>query len=207
VITKDISKEHKPLPIKQKQPKEAPTKNDVNPIDDIFLSADKAMEEKQNEAVMQFRKKHRKHPILRSLIILLIIVGMVVGIIISVGVYSTKTIFPEIKQSFISEWALQQEELLKMDDSTLTIEEYYQKQIFLLITPEELEYIIDSVVDIKNLENLLDKDMDQSLIPPEKIEEYHRLLAEYEQAMADQEAGKEVTLPGQNETQPNEASD
>lgn len=162
-------------------------------IDDIFESADIAMQKKTSK--IKINKKKKKRPFLFGILKFLLITAVVIGLLVFIGIKYTQMMYPEIKQAFITEYIYIQEELRELDDATLSEEEYYQKQILLLVTPEELDSAIDSVFDINQLKNIFNEGgtFDTSLIPQEKIDRYYELVDAYNNATSKKQEIEENT--------------
>ena len=153
-------------------------------IDNIFSNADMEMENLEKKYLV--KKKDRN--ILKSLKRTLIIVGIaiVVGfIILGISlVYAVKSQLPKIKSSIVEQVAEARNELIKKEDEELTLEEYYQKQVFLLITPEDMASVLDEFTSKDMLKTLFTSEgtIDIDLIPEDKRDEYNKLMEEYEKA-------------------------
>lgn len=168
--------------------KEEIVENFVSPsseVDAIFAMADKKMIDQKSKLLKQKdKKKRKKHPILRFVITSILILVVCFGLFIYSFVGHVKESYPAMKQDFLQQVELLQSNLKKVDDSTLTLEEYYQKKMWLLFTTDEIEDAIENVEDLRNLQKLFDMNgsVDLTLFPEEKMEEYEKLLKEYELA-------------------------
>lgn len=152
-------------------------------IDDIFANADAQMDNMEKASIYTPKKK-KKHS-LKSMLIktgIAIIVSFIVLIGFIVYVFSKQ--LPVIKQGVLEQTMKIREDFLKSDDSKLTIDEYYQKQALLLITPEELSRELEEVDSISMLWQAINNDgnINLDLIPEDKKDEYERLQKEYEEA-------------------------
>lgn len=156
-------------------------------IDDIFAAADQEMANQINASKKHFRvKKKRQHPIRNAIItVLLGIVVFVVGIAI-LGAQIAKREYPQMKENFLIQVGTIQEQLRSTDDEELTVDEYYQKQLLLLLTKEDLENAINSLEDMADISQILalSESANLTLIPEEKIDEYNRIQAEYQAAIS-----------------------
>ena len=141
-------------------------------IDDIFANADSMMAEQKHLSSMNFKdkKKSKKHRFLKFLISSLIIFLMLVGILVALCIHSVRTMYPQIKANVLEQISLVREELMSFDDSELTVDQYYQKQLLLLFTGEDFESAIEEFEDIDGLLELLMSGgkLDLSLVSEEK---------------------------------------
>ena len=158
---------------------------DVDEIDAIFAIADQQIADHKNKTSRQKeKKKKKKHPILRCILVFVLTIVLVVVLSIYAVVDSVKKTYPVIKQELLQQISTMQEDLMKVDDSTLSVDEYYQKKILLLFSADEIEAALEGAEDLKNLQKILDavSDVDLTLLPEEKVKEYEKLIAEYELA-------------------------
>jgi hypothetical protein len=105
-----------------------------------------------------------------------------------------KRMIQEAKDIISIQFENSREELMSMDDSELTVDEYYQKQLLLLLTPETIQEGIDNVPVTEIIAAVLKgKNIDLDLVPEDKKEEYERIMEEYEKAKAEELEQKETT--------------
>ena len=177
----------------------------TNSVDDIFANADSMMEEQKRLSSMNLKnkKKNKKHRFLRFLISSLIIFLMLVGILVALCIHSVRTMYPQIKANVLEQISLVREELMSFDDSELTVDQYYQKQLLLLFTGEDFEAAIEEFEDIDGLLELLMSGgtLDLSIVSEEKVDEYKKLIEEYEKAKISEADGKSNMVETINDSQ------
>ena len=157
-------------------------------VDDIFAAADLEMNNQNKASVIQFKeKKKSKHPILRFFLPYIVVVVVVIVALIYVAISSFNSMYVGIQQGLLSQVADIREQLLELDDDSLTIDQYYQKQIMLLLSEEDLKNAFDDIGSVEVLSQLLKSDgtIDINFIPEDKIEKYNQLIEEYQQALED----------------------
>ena len=156
-----------------------------NEIDAIFESADTKMSE-QNKPFVTKTKKRKPMRLLRIIITFFVVLILIIFATYKIFSYYMETAFPEIKESFLSSVEIQLEGLKEIDDSTLTVEQYYQKELLLLITVEDLENVINEFSDITKFKNILEDNKGEldsfDLIPEDKVDRYNEIIEEYERA-------------------------
>jgi hypothetical protein len=198
MITKDIARDNTAA---TPPPTQDTLSQPINEIDAIFSQADnEMMQKKKSLEVNTQKKKHRKHPILRTVFSFIAIALIVACFLGWLTVKQIKEAYPQIKADLLTKVEEKQEELRAIDDNTLTKKDYYQKQILLLFTVEDLENTINDIEDIRNFSKLFHSDgkIDISLVPEDKVDEYYRLMDEYKKAVQESESSAEST------TQPSE---
>ena len=159
-------------------------------VDDVFAAADIEMENKSAELLKIKNKKEKKRrPFVRLLLSSTIIFLGLLIVFVVIVMREMKIIFPEMKASLVQQFAYMQENVYELDDKLLSESEYYQKQILLLMTPEEVEESIDNIIDMSKFADLLNADgqADISIIPEDKVEEYKELIRLYEEAVEKEE--------------------
>jgi hypothetical protein len=165
-------------------------------VDDIFAAADKKIDQQNRSMLATTKTKNkRRHAILRfvlsSVIILIIIIGAIVGIVS----YKLKQAYPSMKSNLLSQIESIQTELRETDDSTLTVDQYYQKRLLLLFSVDEIDAAINNLWDMNNFINVLENpDVDDdSFIPQNKLQEYEQLVEEYHKAKQAEAESQVVT--------------
>lgn len=153
-------------------------------INEIFKNADNEMVQMENAMFVKEKKKKRMNPFKATLIstlILLIIAVIIIGIIFIKEVgdsYST------VKDSIKETLTEQVDNILEKDEDSLTTDEYYQKQILMLIPKGKIEKTIDALDN----KDLLTMDSDKilqlfaELIPEDKYDECEQIFKEWENA-------------------------
>ena len=199
MIKKDIAYSNSYIEPKREKFQENCNENHHMSVDDIFADADRMIYE-QNQSLLNQnpKKKKRKRPLLRLLLTMCFVLLLIVGVFVGAGIYSIKTVYPQVKAEFITQMESIQNQLTSMDDSLLTTDQYYQKQILMLFSMEDIEGVINNIEDIQNFAVLFDDDTtnDLSFVPQEKIEEYQQIIEEYQQAKQEEAA----TAPIEAET-------
>lgn len=179
-------------------------------IDDIFSQADKSIEAKKaktlhkkkpkQEKKVKKKKKGLKRGLIEFFAISAVITLLFCGVFAFAVVETRKMVqeqFPEIKASFLAGIEDVQKEVASWEDGKLSVDEYYQKQLLLLFTIEEIDGMVDDVTDLQNFSALLTQDGFKFFdIPEEKVAEYNRLVEEYKKA-------KEEETQKQTETEQN----
>ena len=183
-------------------------------VDAIFSQADASIEAKKDKSLYKKPKqkdkkaKKKKKSFKRGLaefFAISAVVTLLFGGIFAFAIVEARKMvqeqFPEIKASFLAGIENVQKEVLSWEDSKLSVDEYYQKQLLLLFTVDEIDGMIDDVTDLQNFSAILTQDGFKFFdIPEEKVDEYNRLMEEYEKAKAE-EALKQ-TEAEQQETEP-----
>lgn len=162
-------------------------------VDDIFAEADRVIAAQNKKTTLAFKEKPKKPHRVRKFIISFLLITIAAIVILGLFVVdSMKAYFPTMKMNFLTQMTDVQAQLKDLDDSELTIEQYYQKRILLLFTAEDIDNAIDSLTDIDSFTKLLElnEKHDMSLLPPDKVEEYNKLIEEYEQAMKNPDSHK-----------------
>jgi small basic protein len=165
-------------------------------VDEIFANADSIMENMQQETYVKANKKKRKIGFVKKTIISLIIVAVIlVVLLIVIGVKSLSAAIPSMKEAIFEQFSTTRESLLKINDDNLTVDEYYQKQVFLLISPEDAENTINNLSVWELFSSMMSGTgtIDIDLIPEDKKEEYEQIIKEYEKAKAEELEQTEVT--------------
>ena len=156
-------------------------------IDAIFELADQKMLQDQQSVKSNGLKEKTKKAFLKTFIVFSLITSVIfIGLVILA--YREATVFlPQLKSNFLSQYTDIQNELINIDDSSLTVDELYQKKFLLLLSPEDLEEILslkgnfkEIIADIQD-----DGEISTSIIPEEKLEEYEQLVKEYEDVLAE----------------------
>jgi hypothetical protein len=158
--------------------------NEERSIDDIFMAADKAMAAQNNDIVFKSKKK-KKHPLLRVVLVTLFgLIVFVVGLCFFI-LHSIKSTYPSVKANFLTQIECARDQLIAIDDTDLTIDQYYQKKILLLFSPEDFENAINNMEDLHNISKIfkVNEDCDLTLVPKDKVDEYQKLMEEYKQAI------------------------
>ena len=161
-------------------------------VDEIFAAADLEIDRQNKASAIEFKeKKKHKHPILRLVLPLILIAVVLLGVFVYMAVGVFNTMYSEMRSNLLSQFQVMQDELLALDDSTLTVDQYYQKQIMLLFSTEDLEKAMDSIGSIAALKQLIESggSIDVNVLPKDKIDEYNRLIAEYERALQETATG------------------
>ena len=183
-------------------------------VDAIFSQADASIEAKKDKSLYKKPKqkdkkaKKKKKSFKRGLaefFAISAVVTLLFGGIFAFAIVEARKMvqeqLPEIKASFLAGIENVQKEVLSWEDSKLSVDEYYQKQLLLLFTVDEIDGMIDDVTDLQNFSAILTQDGFKFFeIPEEKVDEYNRLMEEYEKAKAE-EALKQ-TEAEQQETEP-----
>lgn len=160
---------------------------DVDSVDSIFANADRLIDEhKQKMKTYTKKKTHKRHPILKTILQIIFWIAVVVGAIIWLMIESFKTAYPQIKDSILNEIDEIQAELSQVDDSELSIDEYYQKQMLLLITSDDVDAMLSDFEDIEQIIAIIQNngEINVELLPEDKREKYQQLVEEYEKAKA-----------------------
>ena len=158
-------------------------------VDSIFEEADKLMFEKQQSLVGVVKdKKKRKHGFLKMLLGILLIAIVTIVTISYLFIQEAKEKYPSMKENFLSQINIAYNELLSIDDDELTDEQRYQKQLLMLMTPEEIEIAINDLEDVEVLLNIIfgNIDLTMEILPEGKREEYEQLVQEYKEYLDQQ---------------------
>ena len=157
----------------------------LSEIDAIFESADAKMSA-QNSPFVAKPKRRKRRRLLKFALGFFVILVLIIFAACKIFSYYMETAFPEIKDSVLESVELQIEALNEIDNNTLTVEQYYQKQLLLLFTADDLEKALNGISDLNGLEELLefsDGVIDaENIISDDKIDEYNKILEEYEKA-------------------------
>jgi len=169
------------IPAEQEQTQESSIS-----IDDIFAEADAEMK-RQRDALSASPpvKKRRRYSIRNMLLTMAALSVIVIGCIIFVTISEINKLYPQMKDSLLYQVQSMQQQLLSIDDTTLTESEYYQKQLLLLFSADEIEAAIEDIEDVENFAKLFGNGeaLPQDIIPKEKIEEYQALIDAYQNAI------------------------
>ena len=163
-------------------------KNDIDEkgINDIFENADNEMIKMENAMLVKEKKKKRMNPLKATLLLALIFTIIFIFIVGFLFVKETTNSYSAFKESIKDSITEQIDNVLEKEDSELTTDEYYQKQIFSLIPEGEIEKTIDNLDE----KDLLTMDSEKlvklitGLIPEDKYEECKKIFEEYEKAKA-----------------------
>lgn len=173
-------------------------------VDAIFADADRQMADQNKQAVMlpKNEKKKKRHPILKFIISTLIMLIVAFGALGYLMTRAVKESLPQIKEDLMTQIVEVQDQIKSLDDDELTIDEYYQKQIILLLSPEDIQSAIDDIGNVKDLAKLFgsDGEIDVSVIPEEKIEEYNKLIEEYQKAIEENETEYKTSTEASSES-------
>lgn len=159
-------------------------------VDEIFANADAQMVSMDNASSV-FKKTKKKMGIIKKTIITTLILAVICIIVFVVFlIKSVDSVLPNAKEMVLSQITETRNELLEMDDSELSVDEYYQKQIFLLLDMDLVEEKVNSLTSLQTLTGMISGNGFASLdlIPEEKEDEYQKLLKEYEEAKQAEEA-------------------
>lgn len=158
---------------------------ELTEIDAIFESADEKMLAQSTPFAAKSKRK-RKRRILKFALGFFVILALIIFAVSKIFSYYMEIVFPEIKDSILENVELQMEALNEIDDNTLTVEQYYQKQLLLLLTADDLEKALNNISEIDGLKGLLefiDGEIGaENIISDDKIDEYNKILSEYEKA-------------------------
>lgn len=160
-----------------------PEQSSTNSIDEIFENADNQMEVRYAQLKKTKKKHKRRHGIfLRIVLPLILILISIVGILTYVSIQQLQESVPVIRESLIQSVLSARKQLESTDDAQLSVDEYYQKRLLLVLSEEEITSILSNV-DIDDAQNMIQEGrLSEELIPKEKLEEYKALLKEYEKA-------------------------
>lgn len=161
-------------------------------VDTIFREADEKMQASWEKGMRVKQKRKRKRlTFLQKLVLSLIVTAiLLVAGLIAGGHYLKGYInqqYALIKEQVIAGFSEARETAMNIKDDELTPEGIFQKELLLLLTEDELENIINNL-EIKSIQDF-DKwmkpgELEESLIPEEKKEQYWQIVEKYEQAMA-----------------------
>ena len=160
----------------------------VESVDDIFADADRIMfEQSKSLSFTPKQPKKRRRPILKLLICMLLVIVLILTGSVFAIVKFAKEEYQSFKETFLIQVGEFQEQLNELDDSQLSVDEYYLKRALLLFTADEIGLILQDAEQIDGFPMVLLK-LDESnldLIPVEKREAYQALMEEYYAAIAD----------------------
>lgn len=193
MIKKDIV-----YPLNQKQSNDRPEikSESLCGVDGIFAQADLTIaEQNKTRNIQPTQKKKKKHRLLKTILSIILVFVITCGITVYCVVKGIEKTYPAMRETFLSQIYEMYDELENVDDSTLTTKQYYQKQILMLLSPEDIENAIISFEDFETLLQIAagEGDMEVDLLPDEKKEEYYRILEEYQQAMRREEEENATT--------------
>lgn len=151
-------------------------------IDIIFQQADEQMR-RRLESMQVVEKQRRKHRFLRPVVILFLMIIVLGVTICAITIQSIKTSYPQIKQNFITEYSNFQVQCEKLSNDELTVQQYYEKQLFLLLPRDQLDRRINSMEDLTNVQNFLSSRNPgvMNFLTPEEIARFETMQREYDQ--------------------------
>jgi hypothetical protein len=194
VITKDIR--YTPTETK----KEMSAEETQRAVDDIFKEADQTMATTKAKKIKSGPRlgKNKTNPLIKSLKEIFIVMIVFVVAICGFGVYALFKVVPDTKAQLVGQIQAARNELLLMDESDLTIDEYYQRKILLLITDDDVAAAVDETISLETIFKIASGKMELGIdiIPEEKRDEYEKIMEEYQQAL-ENEKNK---LPIENQT-------
>lgn len=160
-----------------------------NSVDSIFELADQKMLEQSKKQKIVFKdKKKRKHTIVKYVIGFF---SMSLALILCFSIYIINIIrkeFPNIKTDFLQQYSSAQEKAEERAEDSLTVKEYYEKQIILLLPSEKLEERITSTKDMLKIKNILTFNnslLNRSILTEEEMKTYKEIYAEYDKYIRD----------------------
>lgn len=153
-------------------------------VDSIFASADASMAKQWASYKRPKQRKKRRPSIFLTVVIPSIIIFFsIIAFIIYGSIISLQESLPAAKTSIIEGVLQARQNLLEIDDELLTVDEYYQKRMLLLLSEDELIYLIENVVSMESIEYIAQNGtINTDLIPENKVDEFKALLKEYEEA-------------------------
>ena len=161
-------------------------------VDAIFREADEKMQASWEKGMRIKQKRKRKRlTFLQKLVLSLIATAILLVAGLIAGGYYLKGYINQqyalIKEQVIAGFSEARETAMNIKDDELTPEGIFQKELLLLLTEDELENIINNL-EIKSIQDF-DKwmkpgELEESLIPEEKKEQYWQIVEKYEQAIA-----------------------
>lgn len=165
-------------------------------VDAIFREADEKMQASWEKGMRVKQKRKRKRlTFLQKLVLSLITTAILLVAGLIVGGYCLKGYINQqyalIKEQVIAGFSEARETAINIKDDELTPEGIFQKELLLLLTEDELENIINNL-EIKSIQDF-DKwmkpgELEESLIPEGKKEQYWQIVEKYEQAMANSDS-------------------
>jgi hypothetical protein len=194
VITKDIR--YTPTETK----KEMSAEETQRAVDDIFKEADQTMATTKAKKIKSGPRlgKNKTNPLIKSLKEIFIVMIVFVVASCGFGVYALFKVVPDTKAQLVGQIQAARNELLLMDESDLTIDEYYQRKILLLITDDDVAAAVDETISLETIFKIASGKMELGIdiVPEEKRAEYEKIMEEYQQALEDEKN----KLPIENQT-------
>jgi hypothetical protein len=197
MIKKDIDPNYFPKIPTQNYSTSATTEDSV---DSIFREADLVMDKQSGgRRLRACSEKRRCNPFSGGLTSFLIILAGVIFVLCSLGNYFINEMYPSMVDSVVTQFHDAREHLVSIDDEDLTLEEYYQKQILLLVTDEDVVNAFDDALTLETFVAILigGEDVVLDLVPADKIDEYNEIIEEYRQVV---EAANESTILTESQT-------
>jgi hypothetical protein len=115
-------------------------------VDVIFREADFIMDRQSGGKRLRLLSERRRwNPFSRMFTSFLIILAGVVLVLCSLGNYFINEMYPQMINNVVTQFHDARNHLVSINDEDLTLEEYYQKQVLLLVTDEDVVNAFDDV--------------------------------------------------------------